>query len=188
MKNVLVAILDLNGKKASQELVDQATKVLGSVDEEKNIVLLHVIDEGLIEEAAKSGAYIGQGLMDTKKLREKLIAGSINKAREYTEEIKNELHKHGFDADTDVWVGPPASIILQESKALKADVIIVVEHRRSFINSIFGGDGYGWLCCEIIERSDVPVVVITPKSIRFTDVGKRRSTLPTLGRVEVSHP
>jgi nucleotide-binding universal stress UspA family protein len=183
MKRVLVYVQELDAKKIRVEIVGQILEWLSCIKDKPRFILLHVIDEALLENAVLSGTQIGTGFMDAETLRKTLVEKSIDRGLEYLNSLKQDFDIHGYRATTLVKIGNPVTTVIQESQFHKTDAILVVERRRSILSTLFGEDSYGGVCEKIIQKSNVPVVVITPKSIRFTDMGKKRSLFPRKWKV-----
>lgn len=179
-KKILVSIQDFTSKKTREEITGMAIKWLESIDEKPSVALLHVVDEAVLEQALVSGSYIGTGAFDTRTLRKTLKEESMKKGFQYLKELKQDFVSKGYNTHIVLKVGDPVSTILNEARVLKASTILMVECHKSVLSAIFGGDAYGGICNKIVQKSSLPVVVITPKSIRFTDMGKKRAILPRL--------
>lgn len=170
----LIYVQDFNGEKPQKDVLEQTIKWLKSVEERPHITLLHVIDERVVEDAVVSGAQVGSGFMDTNGLRRTIIEGSIKQGMKYLQAFKEELKSAGFGAVTSVKVGDPVQTVIQESKIERADVILTVKNKPGFFAALFGEDSYGHIGREIINMSEVPVVIVTPRSLRLTDIGRGR--------------
>jgi nucleotide-binding universal stress UspA family protein len=170
----LIYVQDLNAGKPPKDVLDQTITWLKSTGEKAHVTLLHVVDEKAIEDAVVSGAHVGTGFMDTNGLRRTITEGSIKKGLKYLRAFKEELKSAGFGAVTSMEIGNPVQTVIQESKFARADVVLIVKNKLGFFGALFVEDSYGHIAREIVNRSEVPVVIVTPKSIRLTDLGRGR--------------
>ena len=169
-RRILLFVKDTIRGKAKKEVVKDIHNYIESSEDRVKLRALYVIDPSLLETQVKSSLLVGEGFYDPKTLRNMLVEGVIKKTRQYLRSIEKELGIGRIEKV--VKIGNPSNEIFREARQMKADEIFVAKNRSMF------GSIENWIN-ELTQKSHCPVIIATPHSLRFTDIG-RKVSLPSL--------
>lgn len=141
MKNILVGI---DFHEQTQLLIDKACEL--SKKYGAKIWLLHA--------AAPEPDFVGYEV-GPKYIRE-FRALELKKEHKLLTEYTDQLKRKKVRADGLLIPGSTIDVIIEESKKLKIDLIIIGRHKHSFMYNVFFDNHTS----EIIKSSDIPVLVI----------------------------
>jgi len=96
--------------------------------------------------------------MQTAKLKREWLALSQEEAQTYLGNLVNELRRQGHTVQFAIRVGMPAQEILEYTKEVDADLIMMTTHARDGINRFLLGS----VTSHIVKGGQVPVMVIRP--------------------------
>lgn len=139
--NILVSV-DLS--KYTQAVLDEAIKI--GLKLKPKLWLLHVSDSVPEFLGMEHGP---QSPRDTLLRRHE-------EAQKQLSELADTIRAQGCDVETKWTTGPVIEMVLQESKSLKADMIIVGSHGHGAVYQILVGS----VSEGILHQSDVPVLVV----------------------------
>jgi nucleotide-binding universal stress UspA family protein len=148
------------------QVVDWMKEMKGRAD----ATLLYVVDERVVHEASlgDNGTFLGYG-----EKKDLILQRAKEGAEAYLRELKEVYEKHGIPVRTKVRVGYPSKEILKEANDQGAYAVIIGTHSRShWSKSIFGS-----ITNEVVLGAPCPVIVFTPKLLKFTDRLKKRVSL-----------
>ncbi len=86
----------------------------------------------------------------------------LQEAAAYLEGIAARLNRNGFGCEVVVTAGDPTGVLLDETRRLGADMIVVGTHARSELGRVI----YGSVAETVLARSSVPVLMV--RSTRTT--------------------
>ena len=149
MKNVLIAV---DYAEASQRVVAEGYAFAKAL--QANVTLLHVITDSnyyTLPVMGSEGYYYDY--YDMSDTREKLIASS----NKFLNKIKNLMHDENIKILVEE--GDTADTIIDISKKINADVIILGSHSRSWLDNIIMGS----VTNKVIKHSKIPLYIIPIK-------------------------
>lgn len=141
MKNILVSI---DFKDSENILIDKAFELAEAF--KSKIWLLHI--------AAPDPDFVGydvgpQYIRDTR-------ASEIKKEHKLLQKYSSNLIKKGVEAESLLIQGATSQMILEESKKLKVDLLIIGHHEHNLLYKTFIGS----VSSNIIDKSIIPVMLI----------------------------
>jgi nucleotide-binding universal stress UspA family protein len=124
-------------------------------DAKADLILLHVVDENFL---LLSGEYAGASYLD------RLMADMRAGGKKIIAAAAATAQKQGVTAKTvlveSVGTGRVADIIVQQTRKLRADAIVIGTHgRRGLSRVVMGSDAE-----EVVRNSSVPVVLVKGKT------------------------
>jgi len=141
MKNILVTI-DFNN--SEQLLIDKAFQLAKAFD--SKIWLIHI--------AAPDPDFVGYG-PGPQYVRDSR-ASELRNEHKLIQEYAAKLKEKGVNAEGLLIQGATIETIMEESKKLKADLIIAGQHEHSFLYKAFVGS----VSAQIIKKSKIPILII----------------------------
>ena len=141
MKNILVTI---NFDDNEKLLIDKAFQLAESFD--SKIWLMHI--------SAPDPDFVGFGVgpQDVRDNR----AEELRKEHKLIQEYSNGLKAKGVDSEGLLIQGATIEMIIEESKKLNVDLIIIGHHEHGFFYNAFVGS----VSAKIINKSKIPVLLI----------------------------
>ncbi|HWR94734.1 MAG TPA: universal stress protein [Flavobacterium sp.] len=141
MKNILVSI---DFKDSENILIDKAFELAEAF--KSKIWLLHI--------AAPDPDFVGydvgpQYIRDTR-------ASEIKKEHKLLQKYSSNLIEKGVEAESLLIQGATSQMILEESKKLKVDLLIIGHHEHNLLYKTFIGS----VSSNIIDKSIIPVMLI----------------------------
>lgn len=141
MKNILVAV-DL--EKSGQLLVDTAAQLAEKFG--STIYILHIADP----EPDFIGNTVGPDYIREVRAKE------LHREHKLVQDYADQLRLKGIKADSLLIAGATVETIMQETKKLNADLLIIGHHKHGWLYKIFADV----TDAAIINKSKVPVLVV----------------------------
>ena len=141
MKNILVSIdFDEN----TDQLINKATDLAGKYN--STVWILHV--------AAPDPDFVGLDV-GPQYIRDHLAA-ELKKEHKLLFKYANKLKEKGIEATGLLIQGATIQTILDESKKLNIDLVIIGHHNHTFLYKTF----FGNTSLDVIKKSNIPVLVV----------------------------
>lgn len=153
VKKVLIA-LDYNP--TAQKVAEEGFSVAKAMGAE--IVLLHVISDPVYYSSVEYSPIMGfSGFMDTAQIQLESTEGLKEAAFSFLDKTRQHLGDKSIQ--TMVKEGDFAESILEASKALHADMIIIGSHSRKWLENIIIGS----VTEKVLRHSQIPLFIIPTK-------------------------
>jgi len=153
MKKVLIA---LDYDPTAQKVAEAGFSIAKAMNAE--VILLHVISDPVYYSSVEYSPIMG--LTDTLGV-DPLKIGGINRLTEVSQHFLDKIKHHlGDDAIvTEIVEGDFAETILNTSKQLHADVIVMGSHSRKWLENIVMGS----VTADVLRQSAVPLFIVPIK-------------------------
>lgn len=142
MKNILVAV-DFDTK--TNRLLKQAAEIAGKFN--SKIWIIHV--------AAPDPDFVGYKGTGTEYVQEQRIA-DLRKEHRVIQRYAAQLTKQGFNATALMVQGTTVQTVLDESKKLKIDLLIIGSHKHGLLYRAFAE----MTTSAVIKKSKIPILVV----------------------------
>ncbi len=140
MENLIVAIDFVENNELLVNIAVQIAKKFQS-----KIWILHI--------AAPDPFFVGYGVGPQSE--RKFRADKLRDEHRIIQEISETIKKKGIDSEALLISGPTVETIIDHSKKLKADLIIIGFHKSGFLSTIFGDT-----TIEVLKKTKIPLLSI----------------------------
>ena len=140
MKNIIIAI---DFVEDNEILLEKSIEILKKF--QAKIWIIHIAAP-----ESDFGGYAG-----TSKSERKFIADKLREQHRSIQEISKKIQDKGFDSEALLISGPTVETLVEESKKLNADMIIIGFHKRGFLSAIFGDITIG-----VLKKIGIPLLSI----------------------------
>ena len=143
MKNILVAV-DFEPK--TKKLLQHATQIAEKF--KSKIWIVHV--------AAPDPDFVGNRVTGGVDYMEKQLANDLRKEHKTVQRYAKQLNDKGFRATGLLVQGATVQTVINESKKLKIDLIVIGSHKHSFLYRAFSEVTSSL----VIKKSKIPILVV----------------------------
>ena len=156
MKTVKKVLIALDYNPTAQKVAEVGYSVAKTMGAE--IVLLHVISDPVYYSSVEYSPIMGfSGFMDTAQIQLESVEGLKEAALSFLEKTRQHLGDKSIQ--TIIKEGDFAESILETSKALHADMIIIGSHSRKWLENIIIGS----VTEKVLRHSQIPLFIIPTK-------------------------
>jgi len=153
IKRVLIA---LDYDPTAQKVAEAGFSMAKAMNAE--VILLHVMSDPVYYSSVEYSPIMG--LTDSLGV-DPLKIGGINRLREVSQRFLDKIKHHLGDENilTDIVEGDFAASILNSSKKLHANVIVMGSHSRNWLENIVMGS----VTTDVLKQSEIPLFIVPIK-------------------------
>jgi nucleotide-binding universal stress UspA family protein len=140
MKNIIIAV---DFVEDNEILLEKSIEIIKKF--QAKIWIIHI--------AAPEPDFVGYAA--NSKSERKFIADKLREEHKKVQEISKGFKNFGFDSEALLISGPTVDTLVEQSKKLNADMIIIGFHKRGFLSAIFGDITIG-----VLKKIGIPLLSI----------------------------
>lgn len=95
---------------------------------------------------------------------QQLLAQELTTAQNYVDDLVVKLRAEGIQADGEVLLGDPASVILETAARLKSSVVVMATHGRSGLSRLV----FGSVADQVLRGATIPVLLVRATESKST--------------------